>query len=502
MPETMSTNLVMLGSELTLVATIMAVVVGDLLLRSHIRQRAVLVCIAVLGLVLAAFFAPGLPEAEGTAGAYFSGMLAHDGFSTFFKWLFFLAALLGVAFGALSTEIPRERYGEYLILLLCLTLGLMLLVSAQNLLMIFLAIELISLPSYVLTGFRRGDRRTSEAALKYVIYGAAASGLMLYGFSLIYGLTGTLALAEIGPGLVAAADGSLPAQLGVAIAALLSIAGFGFKVAAVPFHMWCPDVYEGAPTPFVAFLSVAPKAAGLAALLRFLVVGYGFQDGFFGAGAFPWQALIGVMAIATMTIGNLAALPQDNVKRLLAYSSIAHAGYLLMGIAAGTPDAMRALMLYLPIYLIMNMGAFLAIMAVRARTGSESIEAYRGLGSTSPWLAAGLAIFLFSLVGIPPFAGFIAKFYLFLAVLRTELPFFYFLALVAVLNSVVSLFYYARIVKAMFLEQPEGAAAHWRPDPASAGILAALAVPTLILGIWWVPLASWVQRTAAMLGAF
>ncbi len=502
MPETISFDLTRLGSELALIATILAVIAGDLLLRAHPERRAALVCLAVFGLLLAAWVAPGVPEAEGTAGAIFSGMLAHDGFSIFFKWLFLVAAFLGVAFGALSDEIPKSRYGEYLILLLCLTLGLMLLASAQNLLMIFVAIELVSLPSYILTAFRRGDKRTSEAALKYVIYGAGASGLMLYGFSLIYGLTGTLALSEVGPGLVAAADGSLPAQVTVAIAALLSIVGLCFKVAAVPFHMWCPDVYEGGPTPFVAFLSVAPKAAGMAALLRFVVVGYGFQDGLFAVGAFPWQVIIALMAIATMTIGNLAALPQSNVKRLLAYSSIAHAGYLLMGVAVGTPDAMRAVMLYLPIYLLMNMGAFLAVMAVRARTGSESITAYRGLGSTSPFLAVALAIFLFSLVGIPPFAGFIAKFYLLLAVLKTGMPFFYFLAVVAVVNTAISLFYYARIARAMFLEQPAEEVRPWRVDPASAGILAALAVPTLALGVFWAPLAGFVERTAALLGAF
>ena len=505
MAETMSEDLVGIGFELAITATIIVVLVMDLILRAHPRRRLFLGCVSALGLVVAALLIPSVPEAAPDAGSLFGGMLAHDGFALFFKGLFVVAALLGVGFGALSSEITKERFGEYLILILCLTLGLALLVSAQNLLMIFLAIELVSLPSYILTGFRRGDRRSSEAALKYVVYGAAASGLMLYGFSLVYGLTGTLALADIGPALfAAAADGGIAAQVGVTMAALLSIAGFGFKVAAVPFHMWCPDVYEGAPTPFVAFLSVAPKAAGIAALLRFFFVGFGVQETFMAPGAFPWPAIIGLMAVATMTIGNLAALHQENVKRLLAYSSIAHAGYLLMGLAVGTPEAMRAVMLYLPIYLLMNMGAFLAVMAVRARTGSESVTAFKGLGATCPLIAVPLTVFLFSLVGIPPFAGFIAKFYLFLAVLQTGLPFFYVLAVIAVVNTAISLFYYARIARAMFLEQPaEGAVERSEQlDLASAGLLAVLAVPTLILGVYWAPLAGLVDRTATLLGAF
>jgi NADH-quinone oxidoreductase subunit N len=367
--------------------------------------------------------------------------------------------------------------------------------------MLYLAIELVSLPSYILTGFRRGDQRASEAALKYVIYGAAASGLMLYGFSLLYGLTGTLCLTEIGPKLVAAADGTFPAQLAIAMAALLSLVGFAFKVAAVPFHAWCPDVYEGAPTPFVAFLSVAPKIAGLAALMRFLCVGFGLHDNIFSPGIFPWQVIIGIISIATMTLGNLAALAQDNIKRMLAYSSIAHAGYLLMGLSVGTEDAMRAIMLYLPIYLLMNMGIFLAVIAIRAHTNSEQISAFRGLGSTNPLLAVSVCIFLFSLVGIPPFAGFIAKFYVFLAAIKTELNFFYVLAAIAVINSVISLFYYARIARAMFFEQPtEERTQTWRVNLISAIIIVLLVIPTILLGIYWVPLAEIIENTGALLG--
>lgn len=499
-------SLLRFAPELALGTTLLVLLFADLALKRHPLRDRLLTGLAVLGLVASAGTLFLIPAGD---TAIFSGQVALDGFALFFKGLFLAAALLGVLFGALSDEIPRARYGEFLLLLFCLTLGLSLLASAQHLLMVYLALELVSLPSYVLAGFRWWDRRSSEAALKYVIYGGAASGLMLYGFSLIYGLTGSLELAGLGDALTTVGAGAkgLGAQLALLVAVLLSLVGFGYKVAAVPFHMWCPDVYEGAPTPFVAFLSVAPKAAGLAALLRFFVVGFGAPlpdaagvAAAGGASAFPWAAVLGVLAVGTMTLGNLVAIAQDNVKRLLAYSSIAQAGYLLMTVAAGTPDAIRAVLLYLGIYLLMNMGAFLAVQAIRARTGSESINDYRGMASRSPFLAVTLAIFLFSLTGIPPFAGFIGKFYLFAAVLKVGTPFFYALALIGVLNSAISLYYYAKIVKAMFLEKaPDGAPALPLGRP-NATLLGALAAPTLVLGIWWAPLAAVVDRASSLLG--
>ncbi len=494
----MVSNLLAIGPELALTATIVLVLMADLAIGPRRARRATLLTLSVAGLAAAAAAFALLPEGPTAA---FGGLVSGDGLGVFFRGLFLVAAFFGIAFGALSDEVPEGRFGEFSALLLSTTLGMCFLVQAQNLLMILLALELTSLPSYVLAGFRRGDRRSSEAALKYVIYGAAASGLMLYGFSLLYGLAGTLDLARIGPALAAkAASGSVAVRAGIALAALLSLAGFGYKVAAVPFHQWCPDVYEGAPTPVTAFLSVGPKAAGVAALIRFVVVGFGASAASVPAGGLPWPVLLGVLAMATMTLGNLAAIPQDNVKRLLAYSSIAHAGYLLMGVAVGTPDAIRAVAVYAPIYLLMNLGAFLAVLAVRARTGSESIADYRGLGGRAPLLSVCLAVFLFSLTGLPPLAGFIGKFYLFASVLNAGTPFFYVVAIVGVLNSVVSLFYYARLVKAMFLEaSPEAAPAIPLPVPATA-LLAVLAIPTLVLGIWWSPLADLAARAAGIAG--
>jgi NADH-quinone oxidoreductase subunit N len=484
-----------IASEIVLAGSLVVLLLLDLLLPKRPGRNRILTGAAVVCL-MASFAA--LVLVRTTPLPLFFGMLSGDALAMFFKGLFLTAALLAVLFAALSDEIRRAQFGEYLLLLFCLTLGLCLLVAARNLLMLYLSLELVSLPSYVLAGFRRGDRRSSEAALKYVVFGAASSGLMLYGFSLLYGLSGTLEISGLGRDIVQrVAQGGIGDGLAVTVAVLFSLVGFGYKIAAVPFHMWCPDVYEGAPTPFVAFLSVGPKAAGMAALLRFFLTGFGVPPAFGVVGEFPWPVVLGVLSMATMTVGNLAALAQENIKRLLAYSSIAHAGYMLMAVAVGSPTATRAIMLYLPIYLFMNMGAFFAVMAVRQRTGSEFLTAYRGLGSRSPLLAVTLAIFLFSLTGLPPFAGFIGKFYLFAALLQTRAPFFYALAIVGVLNSVISLYYYVRIVRVMFLDKSEEAA--WTPAGTSSAMLTVLAVPTLLLGIWWGPLAGVIDRAAGIL---
>ncbi|NOZ86966.1 MAG: NADH-quinone oxidoreductase subunit N [Deltaproteobacteria bacterium] len=467
----------------------------DLLLgRKDIRDPRstgqILTAVALVGTGLAAFFVVRTPDLP---GVMFGGMLALDPFARFFKLLFLIVAAFALVFAAMSEEIPRARLGQYIILLLTVTFGMCLLAGSRNLLMAYLSLELVSIPSYVLAGFRRGDRRTSEAALKYVIYGGIASGLSLYGFSLLYGLTGSLDFRELITGLTNLAY-SPQSKLVLIVAIMMSLSGFAYKVSATPFHMWCPDVYEGAPTPFTAFLSVGPKAAGFAVLIRFVQTALGGTL----EPVIPWPQLIGLVAAATMTIGNLTALVQRNVKRLLAFSSIAHAGYLLMGVSAGTDAATRAVELYFVFYLLMNMGAFLAVQAVRARTGSEDIDGYRALGSRSPLLALILAVFLFSLAGVPPLAGFIGKFYLFASLLETGTMFFYGLAFVGVLNSVVSLFYYARVVKAMYLKNPRGKAMPVPLGPGYSVLLLILAVPTLVLGVYWQPLINILSTAAGM----
>lgn len=435
---------------------------------------------------LASLFLP-LPAGENPT-ATFHGLYAADSFTNFFRLFFILSALFTVSLSMLSGEVSGRDSGEFNILILSSTIGMSLMAGARNLLMIYLSIEFVSILSYLLAGFKRRDLRSGEAALKYAIYGGAASGIMVYGMSLLYGICGSLDIGGIAAGLASpSANGA-----GIFVALLFLFAGFGYKIASVPFHMWCPDVYEGSPTPVTAFFSVGPKAAGFAIILRSFIdlFGYSPLSSIF-SDAFPF--VIGVICAATMTLGNLAALPQRNMKRLLAYSSIAHAGYMLLGITTisgfisnGASQGFEAVLFYLVVYLFMNLGAFYIVIFVIEKTGGEDMEDFRGLGSRSPFAAAGMAIFLFSLIGLPPLAGFIGKFYIFYSVISMNSPFFYVLALIGVVNSFISLFYYARVLKAMYLERHHSA----EPIPmrlAGKILVIALLIPTLLLGVFWSP---------------
>ncbi len=373
-------------------------------------------------------------------------------------------------------------------LILTTTLGMILMASATNLLTAFLALEMVSIMSYVLAGFRRRSRQSAEAALKYVIYGGVASGVMLYGMSLLYGLAGSTSFTAVRLACVAT-----PATATVLLAVVFCLAGFGYKVAAVPFHMWCPDVYEGAPTPVSAFLSVGPKAAGFALLLRFFGGAIPVE---IGHAAAPWPLLLGLIAAATMTLGNLAALQQTNLKRLLAYSSIAHAGYLLLGLVAGGLDGTRAILLYLVTYLFMGLGAFVVIIAVENVGVAPTIAGFAGLGRRAPRTAAAMAVFLFSLTGLPPLAGFFGKFYLFYALLARGGSFMLTLALVGILNSALSLYFYARVLKTMYFEAPKNETA-LPIARVHGGLLAILALPTLALFLCWSPLQRIVDASMA-----
>jgi NADH-quinone oxidoreductase subunit N len=443
----------------------------------------------------------------------FNGMLANDGFAIFFKWLFLAAGSLTVIIAAQGKDFPPQRIGEFYALLVAILLGMFMMASATDLLMVYLSIELVSIVSYVLAGFRKGDRKAAEGSLKYVIYGGVASGVMLFGMSYLYGLTGTTSLVELGTrieALQAASGASLAAtRIALVVGIVFVTAGIGYKIAAVPWHMWCPDVYEGAPTPFTAFLSVGPKAAGFALALRFFHSAFagpsspvtGFAEALAGI---PWPAVVGIIAAVTMTLGNLTALSQTNVKRLLAYSSIAHAGYALMGLSASSELGTQAVMIYMLVYLVMNLGAFLVVILVAETTGSESILDYRGLSRRHPVAAVTFAIFLFSLTGLPPFAGFVGKWYLFYAVFeRIEGPGgagYAWLALIAALNTAVSLYYYVRIVRAMFIdpsyvEYPLPVA----PRVGYQLLLGGFSAAILLFGIWWAPMVDW---TAASLELF
>ena len=464
--------------ELAITATILLLVVLHVVGRNRRSPEAAI--LALVGTGMALWVAWMTPAGEGIG--LFEGMVVLDGFAVFFKVLTALATAIVIFMSIDCAELAERTQAEYYIFLLSVLLGMFLLSSASDIVMLYLALELVSIPSYLLAGYLKGKASSTEASMKYVVYGATASGVMIYGFSLLYGMTGSTQISEIGR-VLTLGTAPLPAML----AAVMVTVGFGYKIAAVPFHMWSPDVYEGAPTPVTAFLSVGPKAAGFAVLVRFFYTVFASPDGADGmwklSSSVDWPFLFAVLSAVTMTVGNLVAINQRNVKRLLAYSSIAHAGYMLMGFVLLTTVGLKAILFYLVVYLFMNLGAFYVVVLVANGSRSEDISYFSGLGSRAPFAAVSLAIFLFALTGIPPFSGFIGKVYLFAEVINRGV---YWLALVAALNSVISLYYYARIVKVMFLE-----------DPTQAGdlplalvprvMLAILVVPTLLLGIYWEP---------------
>lgn len=450
---------------------------------------------ALIGVVLSLAATVSVSSLE--PATLFMGMISFDRLGVFFKFVFGLAAIIAIVMSQKSRELQGADAVSYYLLIIVLTLGMNFLAMAANLLMVYLSLETVSISSYLLTGYVGRVRRSSEAALKYVIYGGVASGVMIYGFSLLYGLTGTLQIAEIAEFL----RFNPTDRLVLFLALILTLAGFGFKVAAFPFHMWSPDVYEGAPTPFTAFLSVGPKAAGFAVLIRFLVTGLLYQSGdqFIDIKSIGVAEIISLLAIATMTVGNLVALVQVNLKRMLAYSSVAHAGYMLMGLAALNQEAISAVMFYLVVYGIMNLGAFLVVIMVANQFGVEDLDGYKGLGmrgGSGGIVAVAMSIFMFSLTGIPPMAGFVGKFYLFGAVIQSGL---YWLALIGALNSVIALFYYVRVVKVMFFDAPADETRFARPGVRYGTILAALSILTIYLGLFWQPLATWVQASAKVL---
>jgi NADH-quinone oxidoreductase subunit N len=376
-------------------------------------------------------------------------------------------------------------------------LGMFFMASASDLILIYISIELLSLSSYVLAGFVKNTVRSSEASLKYVIYGGVSSGIMLFGISLIYGLTGTTNLYEINSIVQIQ---SFP-YITFLIAALFITVGFGFKISAAPFHFWTPDVYEGAPLPITAYLSVASKAAGFAVLIRFIKITFVSSIDHHGnwelLSIIDWRSIIVLLSILTMTLGNFTALWQDNLKRMLAYSSIAHAGYLLLGVAVLSDQGITATMIYFIVYLFMNLGAFFVVMIIANKIGSEDIDDYKGLGKTMPLLGVALALFLVSLVGLPPTAGFIGKVVLFLALVDADMIA---LAVIALLNSVVSLYYYIRVLKNLYLVQVDEEKPVIKISFANVLVIILLAAPVLIFGIYFTPIVNFAKNSINILG--
>ena len=461
--------------EILLVVFAAAVIILDLLVKNRESQKVAYLSLVGLGCTLVAILVTNSVLGTNESISLFLGMIRLDKFAVFFKVLLLLATAATILFSLRSEEIDGKLKGEYYALLLAVTFGMFLMASSTNLLMIFISLETVSLTSYILAGFLTHSPRSSEAAFKYITYGAVASGTMLFGLSLLFGMTGTGDLATISTRLPEVLASGNVTALGLLIAITFILAGIGYKIASVPFHMWSPDVYEGAPIPITAFLSVASKAAGFALFIRFFYTGFGNSE---IMQSVDWGLLLAIISALTMTVGNLAALPQRNVKRLLAYSSIAHGGYLLMGAVLLTPEGLSAILFYLIVYFFMNLGAFYVVVLIANEAGSEMIDGYRGLATRAPFVAAAMAIFLFSLTGIFPFAGFFGKWLLFNAVISEGM---YWLAIVGLLNSVVSLYYYARIVKAMYLESTEDTES-FSFSKDTIVLLSVFVVPTILIG--------------------
>ena len=398
----------------------------------------------------------------------FFGMFELDTFAHFFRYLALGAVgvtlLISLGYAPLKNRYDGEFYGLFLFM----AFALITVAAANNLLMIFISIEFVSLLSYLLVGFLKNDPKSKEAAIKYLLFGSVCSAIMLYGMSLLYGVAGSLELPVIGNALFYA-----PFKPLAITAVLFFFAGLGFKISMAPFHMWAPDVYEGAPTPVTAFLTVAPKALGFAVLTRVLdMIFLNFYS--------TWSPVLMILSILTMTVGNITAVSQSNIKRFLAYSSIAQAGYILMGLAVFSMLGRASTLIYLLAYLLTNLGAFAVVLFVSGETGSDSLDAYAGLSQRSPAAAAMLTVFLLSLAGLPPLAGFIGKYYVFAAAIQAH---FITLTIVAAINSVIAAYYYFRIIRLMYLTPPAGPAFP-SPSRSLAIVLWILFLGVLAMGIF------------------
>ncbi|MBN1680409.1 MAG: NADH-quinone oxidoreductase subunit N [Anaerolineae bacterium] len=479
-------------SDLNIAATlpVMSLVLGtcilllaDLFVPQERKQLTAWLAVAGLGVSLAlSLLSLGDVTRFGDGDEAFAGMFVADTFTDAVNVIALVTALLGVMVAYNYLERTGTQRGEYYVLLLFTTAGVMFMGAAGDLVVVFVALELLSIPLYILSGFRRPQEASEESAMKYFLLGAFASGFLVYGIALIYGATGTTGLHDIWIAVDDIVAGDATSQYLLLIGAGLMLVGLGFKVAAVPFHMWTPDVYQGAPTSVVAYMSVAAKVGGFAALLRVLAAGMPHFVLDAGAPA-AWQDTVWLVAVLTMLLGNLVAIVQNDLKRLLAYSSIAHAGYVLLAVAAAgsaglADESAQAVVIYMMAYAFTNVGAFSVVIAVEKDDASNTgVTSMRGLARSQPWLAAAMALFMLSLTGIPLTAGFVGKWFVFKAAISADL---FFAVVVGAVTSLISAYYYLRIVWYMYFEEGDGEAVI--PWPLAAAISIA-AVGTLFLGV-------------------
>jgi NADH-quinone oxidoreductase subunit N len=477
-------NLALFLPEISLAVFAVLVILLDL----FVQRKGWLAAIGIIGLLVSAGFAIGLWG--GSPQATFNNMLAVDNFGVFFKLLFAAIAIL-VILASTDYVSKFERFqGEFYALILLSALGMMLMASSTELITLFVSLELVNLSLYALVGFLK-DAKSTEASLKYLLLSSVASAVLLFGMALVFGFTGTTRLGEISSVVqsifssqTANSATSVLLNPGLFLGIIMIIAGLGFKIAMVPFHMWVPDIYEGAPTPVTAYLSVGSKSAGFAIILRIFYSAFGFS----GNLSLDWGIVFAVLAAITMTLGNIIAIQQNNVKRMLGYSSIAQAGYVMIGLAAlGLTQAevstgstgQSGILFFLVSYSLTNLGAFIAIIAISNKLNSDLIDDFAGMGKRSPFIAIALTLCLISLIGMPPAAGFMAKFYIFSTAIRHELLW---LVVIAVINSVISAYYYLRVVKVMWMGEP---ASKEKVDT-SAALKVALTISclgVLVLGI-------------------
>jgi NADH-quinone oxidoreductase subunit N len=467
-----------IAPELELIMIGMVLLIGDLV----VKDKKKLGLFAMAGIAVSAVF---LFRLSGMDISAYGGVIVVDRFANFFKLIFLIAAALSIALSLKYLDIERENHGEYYALILFATTGMMFMASSVDLVTLYISLETMAIATYILVGFLRGNQRSNEASIKYFLLGAFSSGILLYGMSLLYGIAGSTKYIDIAEAL-----SRRPLSDPISLMAMITLsAGLFFKIAAVPFHQWAPDAYEGAPTSITAFMSVAVKTASFAMMVRiFMVAIYPLRP--------HWLPVLASVSVMTMTVGNIAAITQSNVKRLLAYSSISHAGYILLGLIAGNQTGLIAIAIYLLIYTFTNLGAWAVIVALRRRDViGEHIDEMSGLYFKNPVAAVFMLIFLLSLAGIPPTAGFIGKYYLFAAAIETGHNA---LAVIAVLNAAISIYFYLRIVVAMFMrDATEKTGLTFSPGLVT--VLAVAIIFTMVIGIYPDPFIA-LARQAVILG--
>ena len=474
--------------ELILTITILAALITDLFVKKS--KTNMIGWVLGVGLVVVGLSVHNLSSVPPTT--LFLDMIVIDPFSSFMKIVIILSTLMVIVASWVNDELEKYRKGEYFTIMGIMVMGLFLMTSSVDIIMLYISIEVVSITSFVLAAYLKLDTRSNEAGLKYVIYGAFSSGVMLFGLSIVYGLAGSTNYFAIQDTL-SSLDGS--ANPALIMALLMIFAGFGYKISSVPFHFWTPDVYEGSPSTITAYLSVAPKAAGFAMIIRFFHQVFsdsiGLTSNAIGSTDLPWPEIIGVLAVVTMTMGNLVAIQQKSIKRMLAYSSIAHAGYMMLALPVLSMEAVESVMIYLFIYVFMNLGAFFIVIFVKNKTGGESFEDFEGLGWKMPIVGAFMTLFMLSLTGLPPTAGFVGKLYIFKTLVGAGSEFLW-LVVAGGVNSVISLYYYFHVVKVMFLGGKRSDVITYPPS-IMFGLMIFTAVPSLLLGLYWNPLASWVK---------